>query len=116
MFVGLYVIILVLSTVSSGGTVISAAGSQSMNQLTYLLNISNAFQHLSILGGMPLPWPNPDYFVALWQTITLQPVRDMFSTGGYVIFYYIVILPIVIMAIYALISLVMGIIRGNLTW
>lgn len=116
MFVGLYVVILILATISSGGTIISVSGSQPMNQLTYLMSLSNAVETLPVFGGIPLPIPNPQYFVALWQTITLQPVRDLFSTGGFVIFYYIVIIPIVLMAMYALISLFMGIIRGNLSW
>jgi hypothetical protein len=116
MFLGLYVIILILASVSSGGTVVSADGTQSMTQMEYLINIKNAVQQLPVFGGIPLPLPNPEYFGVLWDTITLQPVRDMFDTGGFVIFYWIVIIPIVCMAVYALVSLFMGVIRGNLTW
>lgn len=116
MFLGLYIIILVLSTISGGGTVISSPGSQPENQLTYLMNISNAFFSLPILGGIPLPMPNPSYFKALWDTITLQPVRDMFDGGGFALFYWIVIVPIICMGVYALVCLFLAIIRGNLSW
>lgn len=115
-YVGLYIIILILSTISTGGTVIGASGSQESTQLQYLMNISNAVQHITILGIIPLPFPNPEYFSVLWQTLTLQPVRDLFASSGYVVFYWIVIVPIIIMGVYALVSLFMALVRGNFSW
>lgn len=116
MFLGLYVVILLISATAGGGSVVVGADSEPMTQLSYLIRMNNAVQTLPIFGGIPFPFPNPQYFVVLWQTITLDPLQQMLVNEGYQIFYFIVVLPIVVMGIYALVSLFIGLVRGNLSW
>ena len=124
MFLNIWVILVLLVATTSyqntpetwpgTGTGAISGAYTPLSTLQYLMNISNAFQHLSILGGFPLPWPNPDYFSALWQVITLEPLAVM-AGGGFAIFYWLVE-GIAAMGVFALVMLVVGIVRGNLTW
>lgn len=85
--------------------------------LNYLLDIKNAIVRLDILGGIPLPIPNPTYFKAAFRVVTWQ-WSFMYNPDGtlaYGLFYWIFCLPFVVMGVLSLILLVFGIITGNLT-
>lgn len=79
--------------------------------LEYLTNVSNAFQRLPLLGNIPLPVPNGEYFKSAFKVITWQwsfmVDADMF--------YWIFCAPFVVMGVLSMILLVYGIISGNLT-
>lgn len=79
--------------------------------LEYLTNISNAVMSLPVLGGIPLPIPNPEYFSAIYKVLTW----DFAFLHGYELFKWIFIYPFVIMGVLSLILLVYGVITGNLT-
>lgn len=79
--------------------------------LEYLINISNAVQRLPLLGNIPLPIPNGEYFKAAFKVITWQ----WSFLDGYEMIYWIFCAPFVIMGVLSMILLVYGIITGNLT-
>lgn len=79
--------------------------------LQYLTNISNAVIKLPLLGGIPLPIPNPTYFKAIYKVLTWQ----WSFLDGYGMFYWIFCAPFVVMGVLSVILLVYGIITGNLT-
>lgn len=79
--------------------------------LEYLTNISNAFQKLPILGNIPVPVPNPEYFKSAYKVVTWQ----WSFMDGYPMFYWIFLAPFVCMGVLSMLLLVYGIISGNLT-
>ena len=78
--------------------------------LKFLTNISNAFQKLPVLGNVPLPVPNPEYFKSAFKVVTWQ----WSFLDGYAMFYWIFCVPFVVMGVLSMILLVYGIISGNL--
>jgi hypothetical protein len=79
--------------------------------LEYLTNLSNAFQRLPLLGNIPLPIPNGEYFKAAYKVVTWQ----WSFMDGYEMIYWIFFAPFVVMGVLSMILLVYGIISGNLT-
>lgn len=79
--------------------------------LEYITNLSNAFQRLPLLGNIPLPVPNGEYFKSIYKVITWQ----WSFMEGYAMFYWIFCAPFVVMGVLSLILIVYGIITGNLT-
>ncbi len=81
--------------------------------ISYLMNASNAVQKIPVLGNIPLPLPNGDYFKTLYKVITLQ---FSFITGaGYTMFYWTFFLPIAMFGLLSMLVLFIGTIRGNIT-
>lgn len=80
--------------------------------LEYITNISNAVQRIPLLGNIPLPVPNGDYFKSIYRVITWQ----WSFMVGYEIIYWIVFAPFVIMGVFCMLLLVYGIITGNLSF
>lgn len=80
-------------------------------KLGYLLNLSNAVQRIELLGAIPFPIPNGEYFKAVFEVITW---RWSFLTD-YGMFYWIFCVPFVVMGVLSMILLVYGVLTGNLT-
>jgi hypothetical protein len=79
--------------------------------LSYLMNISNAFQRNEIMGVIPMPMPNGEYFstafkVATWQWSFLD---------GYEMFYWIFCAPFAIMGVMSIMLLSYGVLTGNIS-
>ncbi len=117
-----YIVAIFLGSTYEGGTVTGSwagtgnagyvAGQTPVETLNYLMNMSNAIQHTPIIGNIPLPIPNGQYFAAWFNLLTLQ----FTFMKGYEMFYYILILPFAIWAVVSLALLTIAAIRGNITW
>lgn len=83
----------------------------------YLINVKNAVQRSEILGGIPIPVPNTEYFDTAIKVTTWQFSfwYDDDGTFVYGLVYYIMILPICIIGIATLLFLIYGVLTGNLT-
>jgi len=55
--------------------------------LEYLINLNNAMQRIELLGGIPFPVPNEEYFNTAYKVITWQ----WSFMDGYGMFYWIVL-------------------------
>lgn len=101
------------------GTSSTQSGYQSLaptTTLDYIFNISNAFQKNTILGNIPLPLPNQEYFKTVFKVITWQ-WSFMYNTDGTMalgMFYWIFCAPFVAMGVLSLIVLAYGLLVGNL--
>ena len=80
--------------------------------MEYLTNVKNAFQTLSVLGNIPIPVPNSEYFGTMFKVLTWQ----WSFMQGYEIFYWIFLSPFVIAGIFSLILLGYSVLVGNLTF
>lgn len=85
-------------------------GQSPVTTLEYLMNISNAVQRLPLMGNIPLPIPNNEYFKSAYKVVTWQ----WSFLDGYEMFYWVFCAPFVIMGVLSMILLVYGIITGNL--
>jgi hypothetical protein len=94
------------------GTAGYTTGQDPISTLEYLTDISNVFQKTQLLGNIPLPVPNGEYFKTAFNVVTWQ----WSFLADYQMFYWIFCTPFVIMGILSLILLVYGIISGNLTF
>ncbi len=83
-----------------------------VTSLQYLLSVSNAVQRLPLLGNVPLPVPNGEYFKTAFKVLTWQ----WSFMDGYEMFYWIFLAPFCIMGVLSMILLVYGIITGNVTF
>ena len=83
-----------------------------INTLEYLMNIDNAAQETD-LGIVSIPLPNNEYFKTVFKVATLQ---FSFISGDYNMFYYIVLVPFVVVAVVSIVILFVGMIRGNIAW
>src|SRR4030042_1864713 len=72
----------------SGG--FSSDETSPISTMQYLLNVSNAVQRLPILGNIPIPVPNGEYFSTAYRVMTLQ---FHFITGDFGMFYWIFLFP-----------------------
>lgn len=79
--------------------------------IEYIFNIKNAITRLNILGVVPMPVPNEEYFNAIYKALTWR----WSFLDGYEMFYWIFCAPFVVMGILCLILLVYGIVTGNLS-
>ncbi len=79
--------------------------------LEYLTNVNNAMQRIELLGGIPFPVPNTEYFNTIFKVITWQ----WSFMAGYGMFYWIVCAPFIMMGVLSMILLVYGVLTGNLT-
>lgn len=84
-----------------------------VSKLEYIINLENAFQRVEVLGFIPLPKPNGEYFKTIFQIITL---RFSFIIDNYEMIWWIVLLPIVAMGVLTMVLLVYGILTGNISW
>ena len=80
--------------------------------LTYLTQISNAFTRLPILGNIPFPVPNAEYFSTLGKVLTWK----WSFMEGYDMIYWIFFAPFVCMGVMSLILIAYSVLVGNLTF
>ena len=93
------------------GTGTGGYGTSPTTKLEYLTNISNAMQRIELLGAIPFPVPNGEYFNTAFEIVTW---RWSFMTE-YAMFYWVFCVPFVVMGILSMILLVYGVLTGNLT-
>ena len=93
------------------GTGTGGYGSSPTSKLDYVMNISNAVQRIELLGAVPFPVPNGEYFDTVYEIVTW---RWSFITE-YEMFYWIFCVPFVAMGILSMILLVYGVLTGNLS-
>lgn len=93
------------------GTGTGGYASSPTSKIEYLTNISNAVQRIELLGAIPFPVPNGNYFKAAFEVVTWQ----WSFTEGYGMFYLIFLAPFVVMGVLSMILLVYGILTGNLS-
>ena len=86
-------------------------GQAPITTLEYLTNVNNAMQRIELLGAIPFPVPNEEYFNTIFKVITWQ----WSFLDGYGMFYWIVCVPFIMMGILSMILLVYGVLTGNLT-
>lgn len=86
--------------------------SEGVTTLSYLMNVGNAVQQTSVLGVIPLPIPNGEYFSTLFEVLTWQ----FAFMADYDMVYWILMLPFAIAGIFSLIMLFIGTITGNISW
>jgi hypothetical protein len=79
--------------------------------LDYLMDVTNAFQRLPLMGNIPLPIPNSEYFKSAYRVVTWQ----WSFMEGYEMMYWILFAPFVIMGVLSMVLLTYGIVTGNLT-
>lgn len=94
------------------GTGTGGYGQAPITTIEYLTNITNAVQRIELLGAVPIPVPNGEYFDAAFKVLTW---RWSFMTD-YGMFYWIFCIPFVVMGILSMILLVYGILTGNLNF
>jgi len=82
------------------------------NTLSYLFNVSNAFQKIPLLGNIPLPVPNASYFQSVFRVMTWQ----WSFMDGYSMIYWIFFAPFVAMGVLSMLVLFFGLLRGNITF
>lgn len=92
-------------------------GRSPTTKIEYLMNVTNVVQRNPILGSISFVSPNPNYFKTLFEVVTWQWsfLYNADGTMAYGLFYWVFILPFVVMGIFSLILLVYGILTGNLT-
>jgi hypothetical protein len=95
------------------GHSLSTEDEEANTDLEYVLNYKNATMQLPVMGGIPMPIPNPEYFKAWGRIITLTV--PFLQQSGYMIVQYF-LWAFAVMGILSLVLLVMGIITGNITW
>lgn len=83
-----------------------------ISRLQYLMNVSNAVQRISLLGAIPFPVPNGEYFSTAFKVVTWQ----WSFMEGYAMFYWIFCAPFAIMGVLCMLALIYGLISGNVTW
>jgi hypothetical protein len=91
------------------------SGYGQLSDMDYLLNYSNAVQHVNVLGGIPLPLPNPDYFKVMFGVFTLNFSFLTSNVYGQ-LFWLFFLFPFSLMGAYGVIYLFISIIRGNISW
>ncbi len=96
------------SSQTAGGYV---AGQAPTTLLEYLLNFSNAVQHLSV-GPVAIPWINTDYFSKVFHVLLLD-----FSFSPMGSLQWILICSwISVIGVYTIVTMILSAIRGNITW
>ncbi len=119
LIVGIWITAVFLGSTFDGATSWAGSGTAGyeeapQNTLSYLMNVKNSVQRLETgIGSFPLPMPNGEYFDRLFKVVTLQ---FTFMSSTYMLFYWIVLLPIALAGILCLILLVIGIAQGNISW
>ena len=93
------------------GTGTGGYASSPTTKLEYLMNVSNAMQRIELLGAIPFPVPNGQYFDTVFEVITWQ----WSFMDGYGMFYWIFCAPFIIMGVLSMILLVYGVLTGNLS-
>jgi hypothetical protein len=81
------------------------------------MDISNAVQRYSVLGNIPLPIPNGEYFQAAFDVLTWKFafLYNPDGTMAYGMFYWLFLAPFAVMGVLSMVLIVFGIITGNLT-
>jgi hypothetical protein len=92
---------------------LSTADEAGYTDLEYIMNFKNATMQLPVMGGIPMPVPNPEYFKAIGRIVTLTV--PFLQQSGYMVVQYF-LWAFAVMGILSLILLIMGIISGNITW
>lgn len=80
-------------------------------KIEYLTDLSNAVQRNQLLGAIPIPLPNIEYFKTAYQVATWK----FTFFDDYQMVYWIVILPFVIVSVFFFFALVYGVLTGNLS-
>lgn len=94
------------------GTGTGGYASSPTTKLEYLINASNAIQRIELLGAIPFPVPNGEYFNTAYEVVTWQ----WSFMEGYMMFYWIFCAPFIVMGVLSMILLVYGILTGNLSF
>ena len=123
MIVFIYIILAFLGTTFEGQTqnqgtwAGTGSGGQTVSPIQNvqtLGTLAKGGQTLSFFGVMELPVQIQGWLGAAYRVITLQ--FSFLMTGGYVMFYWIFLLPIAIAGVTSFIMLFIGTIRGNISW
>ena len=123
MIVFIYIILAFLGTTFEGQTqnqgtwAGTGSGGQTISPIENvqtLGTLAKGGQTLSFFGVVELPVQIPGWLGAAYRVITLQ--FSFLMTGGYVMFYWIFLLPIAIAGVTSFIMLFIGTIRGNISW
>ena len=81
--------------------------------LDYISNVTNSFQRVPFMGNISIPVPtNGEYWAAVFKVITW---RWSFMED-YDMLYWICFAPFVIVGVLSLISIIYGLIQGNIKW
>jgi hypothetical protein len=94
------------------GTGTGGYGTSPTTKLEYLIKASNAVQRIELLGVIPFPVPNGEYFSTAYEVVTWQ----WSFLEDYDMFYWIFCGPFIIMGVLSMILLVYGILTGNLSF
>jgi hypothetical protein len=86
-----------------------------ITDLQYVMNIKNAFQSVTILGTIPLPIPNMNYFKVIWN-IMLMRFSFLVSNPYGELFWYFFLMPFALIGMVGLVLTFMSIVRGNFSW
>ena len=94
------------------------AGQKPVDTIGYLFNIGNAIQHNTVLGIIPLPVPNGQYFLAWFRALTFQWsfLVDPINSLNFQLVWWVFFLPFSLLGILSMVTIFMGILRGNITW
>lgn len=93
------------------GTGTGGYATSPVTKLEYLLKLSNAWQRIELLGAIPFPVPNIDYFNTAFEVVTWQ----WSFMEGYMMFYWIFCAPFIVMGVLSMFLLVYGILTGNIS-
>ncbi len=94
------------------GTGTGGYGTSPVTKLEFLTKVSNAIQRIELLGAIPFPVPNGDYFSTAFEIVTWR----WSFLEDYEMFYWIFCGPFVVMGVLSMILLVYGILTGNLSF
>jgi hypothetical protein len=86
-----------------------------ISDLQYLLNIKNAFQTIQVLGVIPLPVPNMNYFKVLFSILLLR-FGFLVSNPYGELFWYFFLMPFALIGMAGLVLTFLAILRGNIAW
>jgi hypothetical protein len=99
---------------STDQTIIQGKSGQ-LSDVQFLTNFNNAISKTEVLGFIPLPTPNGNYFKVFFSVFTLR-FSFLVSNPYGEMFWYIFLLPFSIMGVWGCIYVLLSIIRGNFSW
>lgn len=90
-------------------------GAGQISDVQYLLNYKNAVQTIDVLGVIPLPVPNANYFKVMFSILFLR--FSFLVTNPYgEFFWYFFLLPIALIGVVGAIMTFLALVRGNISW
>ena len=100
---------------SSTTASVLTGGSGQITDIHYLLDIKNAVQTIDVLGAIPLPVPNANYFKVVFSTLTLR-FSFLVSNPYGEMFWYFCLFPLSLIGIVGMVLTFMALVRGNISW